>query len=173
MSGRVPSSCGIEAYTPMRFPGVSQNVEAMNRATACAARWRSARGSARRAASCSIRREDLVATRRKEKSATRKCRCKPLLSNQSNKVGPALTFKAFRQGRTCTMLSESVGPGRLHYGREVTRLTVEHHRQRPMTLLQLTCRNATQVLIVHVRRRFGGVFRCGRQAFQRSSWRVR
>ena len=32
----------------------------------------------------------------KEKSATRKCRCESLLSNQSNKVGPAPTFKAFR-----------------------------------------------------------------------------
>ena len=32
--------------------------------------------------------------------------------------------------RTCTVLSASVGPGRLHYGREVTRPTVEHHRQR-------------------------------------------
>ena len=101
--------------------------------------------SALRAARSSLRSVCFVITKSREKSATRKCRCKSLLSNQSNKVGPAPTFKAFRQRRTCTMLSESVGPGRLHYGREETRLTVEHHRQRRETLLQRTCRNATRI----------------------------
>src|SRR5688572_16327929 len=43
------------------------------------------------------------------------------------------------------MLPESFGPGRLHYGREVTRLTVEHHRQRRKTVLQPLRRNATYI----------------------------
>jgi hypothetical protein len=37
------------------------------------------------------------------------CRCEPLLSNQSNKVGPTPTFKAFRPRRTCTVLPARLG----------------------------------------------------------------
>jgi len=37
----------------------------------------------------------------------RLCRCEPLLSNQSNKVGRAAAGKAFRSRRTCTILPAS------------------------------------------------------------------
>ncbi len=69
----------------------------------CRQRTRRALRERRRGASWS-RREG-------RKSATRECRCESLLSNQSNKVGPALTFKAFRTKRTCTVLSARLSPG--------------------------------------------------------------
>ncbi len=83
-----------------------------------AARTRASGASARR---CALREGGVlgfVVTKRGRKSATRECRCESLLSNQSNKVGPTLTFKAFRTERTCTVLSARHSPGRLHYGRE-------------------------------------------------------
>jgi len=52
----------------------------------------------------SLRRDCFVITTKEKEKRYPQCRCESLLSNQSNKVGPTPTFKAFRSKRTCTIL---------------------------------------------------------------------
>ena len=91
------------------------------------------RGIARVA--CAFRFGGLTSYGREErKSATQMCRCEPLLSNRSNKVGQAPTCKAFRPRADMHNAVRKRWSRAFKLRSEVTRLTVEHRRRRSVTV---------------------------------------
>src|SRR5579872_5849645 len=84
-SGAVSSSSASEAYSAMRQPGRRRSQPSALRATRCALEVRSLLSRARRRARSAARKDLRAAAKVGSGSVTRRCRCEPLLSNQSNK----------------------------------------------------------------------------------------
>ena len=110
MSGAASSSQGSAAYKAMRQRPCRRTARAALRATIRERRSRSPADSARRRALRLARSDLRAAFTEVSGSATRRCRCDPLLSNQSNKWDELRQVRLSAHRRTCTCCTQALSP---------------------------------------------------------------